>query len=95
MKIQRYHSRPDGSISVVRDGAQTVDGDGGGDRKSEERNPLNVPDQITPCDGWQVLLLLNRLCDIVVWDVGVGRGESGLDLGNDGVLACRESASIA
>jgi len=71
--------RPDGGITVVWYGAQTIYRQSGCDRQGQEGYPLDVPDQVLPRYRGQVLLLLNGVGDVVVGDICVGRGEGGLD----------------
>lgn len=50
---------PDQGVSVVRSGEHSVDGKGGSDGDGQERDPLDVVNQVSPSDGRQVLLLGN------------------------------------
>jgi len=64
---------PDGSLGVPVDIEHTIDGQGGGDSQGEERNPLNVLEQVAPSNRRQSLLSLNRAGDVVVRNINVGR----------------------
>jgi hypothetical protein len=50
---------PDQSVSVVWSGKHSIDGQGRSDSNSQERDPLNVVDQVSPSDWRQILLLGN------------------------------------
>jgi len=50
---------PDQSVSVVWGGKHSIDGQGRSDSDSQERDPLDVVDQVSPSDRGQILLLGN------------------------------------
>jgi hypothetical protein len=50
---------PDQGVSVVWSGKHSIDGQGRSDSNSQERDPLNVVDQVSPSDWRQILLLGN------------------------------------
>jgi hypothetical protein len=50
---------PDQGVSVVWSGKHSIDGQGRGDSNSQERDPLDVVDQVSPGHWRQVLLLGN------------------------------------
>ena len=50
---------PDQSVSVVWSGKHSIDGQGRSDSNSQERDPLDVVDQVSPGNWRQILLLGN------------------------------------
>jgi len=72
-------NRPNDRVAVVRCRQHSVNRDRGGYGDGQERDPLDVVDQVFPSDWWEVLLLGDRRRDIVVGNVNVGRGIGGFD----------------
>jgi hypothetical protein len=64
---------------VIRCRQHSVNRVRGSDGDGQERDPLDVVDQVFPSHWWEVLLLGDRRRDIVVGNVNVGRGIGGFD----------------
>ena len=50
---------PDQGVSVVGSGKHSIDGQGRSDGDGQERDPLDIIDQVSPSDRRQILLLGN------------------------------------
>jgi len=53
------YDTPDQGVSVVGSGKHSIDCQRRSDGNGQERDPLDVVDQVLPSDWWEVLLLGN------------------------------------
>ena len=51
---------------MKRDSAEPVDSNGRGDGENRERQPVDLVDEVVPCDGWQRFCCLESVLDVVL-----------------------------
>lgn len=73
--LDAKYSRPDSGLELPGGREETVDGKRGGDGQSQERNPLDVLEEVLGSDGREPLHVLDSTLNVVVGN------DKGLELG--------------